>query len=154
MIPKRDFPTKYMLIPPSPPLLPPFRNDYFYERCSLYWTEFMVDYVYIFRWHLNFQVYHRPRNKLPSKVAKFTWKMRNVLKWMKNQFFDFSLWDMNNFLRYKRFCTKIQIKRFMLAGLQPSKLPVFAGGLLPCIPRPQLLLDWILISNWFSVITD
>ena len=29
-----------------------------------------------------------------SKVVIFTWKMRNVLKRMKNQFYDFSFWEM------------------------------------------------------------
>ena len=38
-----------------------------------------------------------------SKVFKCTWKMRNVLKRMKNQFSDF--WDLN-FLRYGHFCTQ------------------------------------------------
>ena len=38
--------------------------------------------------HLDFQVCHRQKNNR-SKVAKFTGKMRNKLKRMKNQFSDF-----------------------------------------------------------------
>ena len=47
--------------------------------------------------HRDFQVL--PTKKIRSKVVKFTEKVLNELKRMKNQFFDFY------FLSYGRFCT-------------------------------------------------
>ena len=46
--------------------------------------------IYNFWWHTSISKCVTDRKyKFPSKVVKLTWKMRNVLKRMKNQFTDF-----------------------------------------------------------------
>ena len=53
----------------------------------IFWV--MVDCVYNFRWRTLISQCVTDQKNMSSKVTKFTWEMRNVLKQMKNQFSDF-----------------------------------------------------------------
>ena len=91
------------------------RMDKSVFRCIFFWV--MVDFVHNFQvnqpknnqhFYFLYERYAMRRNDwkikflifvnfelwmilifCPSKVAKFTWKMRNVMKWIKNQYSDF-----------------------------------------------------------------
>ena len=118
----------------------PFRSGHIYTKyaysaesneISIYWFLFFELWLILFTFygtHLDFQVFHRPK-KNRQKVYKFTEKMRNLLKRMKNHFSDF------NFLRYGWFCTEIP-KKIMLRGYNPLN-PLFLWW--PLHPPPVAL---------------
>ena len=95
-----DFSLLRMSLSRLPP--PPQKLFHFNRRCAQCWMEcktnfpiFMfwvvADYIYNLQVTLDFQVCRRPTKKNHSNVVKFIGEMRNELKRLKNQFFDFSI---------------------------------------------------------------
>ena len=163
----------------------PQKWPYLHERCKMCWNEWKIHFPIFIFWvmidciynlqvtHLTFQVCHRTINKFISKVAKFIWKMRNVLKWMKNQISNFCYFY---FSSYGRFCSqfssdypnkndqkillsfkssqcvcwikwKTNFPIFVIFSfLRYSKFCTETRNFLTIFfmhPRPRMLLDWI-----------
>ena len=76
------------------------KDDSQLRICNPYWL-----YLQFTVTHLDFQLCHRPKNN-QSKVVKYIEKMRNELKRMKKQFYDFL------FFNYGLFCTQKSSKNW------------------------------------------
>ena len=109
--------TSPLLSIPPPPLQ--FCSD-FNESCAMCWIEWKINFlIFIFGVIVdfvhNFQVFnnHKILKKKIYNVVEFTWKMRNKLKRMKNQFPIFNFWVMINFVlkNYWILCTKTTISQ-------------------------------------------
>jgi len=104
----------------------PAKSSLFFclKRCLMFWNVCKINFPIWQNFYSSFWDFP------PSEVAKFTGKMRNELKRMKNPFYDFM------FLRYGRFCTEILTFFYIQKFCVYKKPPIFVGDLAPHI-HPQ-----------------
>ena len=108
---------------------PPKFCSRFIETCTMCWNEWKIIFSISIFWVIrfcsqfssafNFIAIKFFTKKNPSKVLKFTWKMRDELKQIKNPFSDFCDFQ---FLSYGQFCTqKLSLNWYKKDHISKSK---------------------------------
>jgi len=120
---------------------------YLHERCPLCWNGWKINFpihgwfCLQFSWHTLISKRVTDKKKMYLKVAIFTWKMRKVLKRMKNRFCIFSFWDVIDFV--------LKFRIFFVGrwGARRPWTPRFVGAFFGCV-HTYCLTGLIFIYYW------